>query len=613
MTGKNDNSLRQADTSSYTISSTNTFTQSGTTIDGVTGIDVHPCTGEIFAMLKINNQSGRSLAVIDTNGNATVIGNTGDNVADITFDNQGTLYAVTGDGANTPEVLYTVDLSDGSLTTFMSLGNGNDGEAICFNPDDGMLYHWSGWTNTTGITFEKINLNTQAITSIGMAGGASPVSIFTAAYADNGVFVATGASDSVYTVTTSGVITPIAELSFSCKGLAFEKPDGIGIIGSNDGLCPNDSVVLTSSAGSGYQWYLNGQAISGATGQSYVSYEGGQFNCVVTTTNCTDSSFAGFFLDSFNLPEVSLSAADSGICPGEVVTITGSSGGQSQWFLNGDTVAGETSNLINTSIPGWYNMTKTNSNGCTDSSEVGILIQSFEVPDVNIGNDTAVCDGTELMLDAGSYPGASYIWFGLGTSQTVMVSDSGQYVAWVTSNQDCVGKDTINVSLLALPEIVGLPADGDTLCVENGSLLVDAGSGHASYLWGNGDITQTTEVEPSDWGWPDSTAAWIDVTVTNTDGCSASDSFYLYFEICGGISDNSKPLFEVYPNPSTGLFTIISAEAYDRIEIMDHAGRLIQIIESPQNSRVVEVEKTGMYFMRLSNSSYTAVKRIVVE
>jgi hypothetical protein len=55
-----------------------------------------------------------------------------------------TLYGVTGDGGSAPETLYTLSQTDASRTFVRAFGNGDDGEAIAFNPDDGLLYHASG-------------------------------------------------------------------------------------------------------------------------------------------------------------------------------------------------------------------------------------------------------------------------------------------------------------------------------------------------------------------------------------------------------------------------------------------------------------------------------------
>jgi hypothetical protein len=99
----------------------------------------------------------------------------GQSIASLAFASNGVLYGVTGDcrqglcgGGTIPETLYTVNTNNASLTFFKTLGNGDNGEAIAFNPNDGMMYHMSGVG--AGLIFEKINLGTGVITPIPLSG-----------------------------------------------------------------------------------------------------------------------------------------------------------------------------------------------------------------------------------------------------------------------------------------------------------------------------------------------------------------------------------------------------------------------------------------------------------
>jgi hypothetical protein len=47
--------------------------------------------------------------------------------------------------------------------------------------------------------------------------------------------------------------------------------------------------TLTSSAATGNQWYRNGILIPGATGQTYVADQSGDYTCVVTANGCSSS------------------------------------------------------------------------------------------------------------------------------------------------------------------------------------------------------------------------------------------------------------------------------------------------------------------------------------
>lgn len=53
--------------------------------------------------------------------------------------------------------------------------------------------------------------------------------------------------------------------------------------------------LLTSSASSGNQWYLNGQAISGATGQTHIAIQTGNYTVISTVNGCNSDTSAAYF------------------------------------------------------------------------------------------------------------------------------------------------------------------------------------------------------------------------------------------------------------------------------------------------------------------------------
>ena len=152
---RDDDFLRVVDPSTgHTISSV-PITLAGKIVSFGNGLATHPITGQLFALLTLTGQSGRQLVTINpATGVATSIGNTGDQFAGLAFNSSGTLFAVVGDKKNSagaglpPETLFTLNTSNAAPTQVLVLGHGNDGEAIGFNPTDGLIYHASG--NDTG-------------------------------------------------------------------------------------------------------------------------------------------------------------------------------------------------------------------------------------------------------------------------------------------------------------------------------------------------------------------------------------------------------------------------------------------------------------------------------
>lgn len=65
MTSKDDLILRVIDSASGNSVSTVTMSATGATIQCVNGLEIHPCTDEVFAIFQVQGQSGRSLGIIN--------------------------------------------------------------------------------------------------------------------------------------------------------------------------------------------------------------------------------------------------------------------------------------------------------------------------------------------------------------------------------------------------------------------------------------------------------------------------------------------------------------------------------------------------------------------
>ena len=124
--------------------------------------------------------------------------------------------------------------------------------------------------------------------------------------------------------------------------------------------------------------------------------------------------------------------------------------------------------------------------------------------------DQETCSGGTITFDAGN-AGSTYLWSTGETTQAITVSTSGNYSVTVTDANGCSAADDANASIHANPT-VNLGADQQT-CSGN-TITFDAGNAGSTYLWNTGETTQTITV---------STSGNYSVTVTDANGCSASD------------------------------------------------------------------------------------------
>jgi hypothetical protein len=132
------------------------------------------------------------------------------------------LYGVTGDGAAVPETLFTINTTTATSTVFLPLGAGNDGEAIAYNPDDGLMYHASGYNG--GEVWESIDLSIPAVvSSTGIGTGCSGIicEVTALVYAGAGMFLASDLNSSLLSISSAGVVVSLGTLPETLKGLAF--------------------------------------------------------------------------------------------------------------------------------------------------------------------------------------------------------------------------------------------------------------------------------------------------------------------------------------------------------------------------------------------------------
>ena len=117
-----------------------------------------------------------------------------------------------------------------------------------------------------------------------------------------------------------------------------------------------------------------------------------------------------------------------------------------------------------------------------------------------------ICSGQSTILTAS--PADSYLWSTGGQSSSITASETGTYSV-TAYHGSCSATASINVTAAALPTPV---ISGSTQFCEGQSGTLTA-SGGISYLWSNGQTQPTISVNQG---------GTYSVTVTNSEGCSAS-------------------------------------------------------------------------------------------
>jgi gliding motility-associated-like protein len=280
---------------------------------------------------------------------------------------------------------------------------------------------------------------------------------------------------------------------------------GIASITGNNQFCVGSSTTLTAVNGSSFLWSPTGE-----TTQSISVNSPGIYSVTITGPNGCTSVSTPMLVTAFSTNPVTVSPSGTvQICDNGSVTLTSSSTNGNVWSPNG-----ETTSSITITTAGDYFVTTTDVNGCANVSNTVsvVVLPAPQQPIINPAGPIVQCGGN-VILDAGLIQDVTYLWNdNLTSTQTNTVSQSGNYSVTVTATNGCTNvSGPVSVTIETLP-VVNL---GNDITQCGGTVTLNAGNPGASYLWSNGETTQTIVINAS---------ASISVTVTNTCGSATSNT-----------------------------------------------------------------------------------------
>lgn len=267
-------------------------------------------------------------------------------------------------------------------------------------------------------------------------------------------------------------------------------------LGNDTALCEGLPLVLDAgNAGNTVTWS------TGETGTAIFPAGSGFYSVLVTNGQCSATDTVG--VQFLPLPTITLT--DDTACTGDTITFHAQSDGSTYAWTTGATSA-----WIAVTAPGNYGITVTGSNGCAAHADA----HAFFVPPpmVALGQDTALCAGEELILDAAN-PGSSWTWNTGAQTPTLTVGTSGTWSVAV-GNGHCSVTDSIHVLFNPLPDRLAKHDFPVCLDEEPRYALIDAGNPGSSFDWSSGQ--HTAAIHATHYG-------WYSVTITNTSGCSITD------------------------------------------------------------------------------------------
>ncbi len=259
-----------------------------------------------------------------------------------------------------------------------------------------------------------------------------------------------------------------------------------------------DAILVATPGYDTYDWG-NGP---GPNNTFTVSAEGTYEVTVTDIEGCITST--SFTINAATLPEVDIAGSNT-FCIGGSATLSVPAGFASYiWAPNG-----ETTNEINVTNAGTYEVTVTDQNGCTDSASLTVTEAESLMP--QISGDFSICEGSTGEITVGS--GYAIVeWAPNGEStESITVDQAQTYSVTVTDADGCSGTATIDIEVTMNP----VPTiDGPMDICSNSDITLSAGT-YASYEWSNGNINESITV---------SEPGFYSVTVVDDNGCSGEAS-----------------------------------------------------------------------------------------
>jgi gliding motility-associated-like protein len=295
--------------------------------------------------------------------------------------------------------------------------------------------------------------------------------------------------------------------------------------GSSDG-----SIHLNTSGGNGaytYSWTPN---IS--TADSAINLASGSYDITVTDANaCTQ--LLNVILTDPPVLTVNASATDMTICRGIGTGLNAvSAGGTPAYGYSWSNGFSDPAQTVTPLVTTNYTITVTDNNNCVAIDSV--LITVFQPAVIDLGNDTAICFGDVLTLNAG--PGfSSYLWQNGTSAQTLNASTPDIYHVTAVDANGCIVKDTLVLNINPLP----LPGLQDTLRICPGtSGTLNANPVYTGYAWNTGEITSSVTVNAP---------GMSKVIVQDANGCVNSDSTFIVFHPIPQLAFSHSPLVGCEP------------------------------------------------------------------
>ena len=242
-------------------------------------------------------------------------------------------------------------------------------------------------------------------------------------------------------------------------------------LGNDTSLCAGSYKLL--DAGGSFSSYLWN---TGQTSEQIAAAQAGTYSVAATAANgCV--SYDTLKVDAVHpLPQFSLGPeADTTICNNQPMVYSFPDNGDQYLWSDG-----ATAHYRMIDAAGVYGLTVTSPYGCSVNHSITVSVK--KAPVVDLGRDTTLCMGSDLLLNA-AVAGGQYSWQDGSAAPRYKVMQSGIYFVKVTAD-GCAAADSITVAYIGTPKFY---LGQDTALCEGESFSLNPATTYSgNYLWQDG-------------------------------------------------------------------------------------------------------------------------------
>ena len=358
----------------------------------------------------------------------------------------------------------------------------------------------------------------------------------------------------------------------------------------NATICAGSTAILNASGASDFVW-SNGETSSSI---NVSPSETSTYSVIGSSLGCASLPVSAEVTVN-PIPVVSVESTT--ICAGSTAILNASGATDFVWS-NGETSSSIHAILFETST---YSVIGS-SLGCS-SLPVEAKVTVIPIPNVS-GTNASICLGDSVTLTASGAD--QYTWNTGETGNSIVVSPTETSTYWVVGRKDGCTADPLplEVTVNLRPT---LDLGPDLILQQDQEAILDATGPGLFYQWTTGATTPSITANAM---------GTYAVTVTNINGCSASDSVQVSI-ISGSNSPDNSYQITVAPNPTQDLIYITcTGSSIYTLQIMNNLGILVaenRNIAADGSTQMISLANfpAGLYHVRVVAKGFAKTIPIV--